>query len=212
MVRVATMLVLLASVFASGCVPLIIGGAAAGGALVAADRRPPGVQLTDERIELEAGHRVGDLVKSNGHINITSYNKQMLLTGETTTEDLKKEVERTASSLSEIKGILNEIQVGPLASIPSRSNDAYLTGAVKAQFVREKKFNPVHVKVVTESGVVYLMGLVTRKEADDATHIARHVSGVKRVVRAFEYVVYNLEPTARPAGESAKPASTESSK
>jgi osmotically-inducible protein OsmY len=185
----ATLVLALAfSCLASGCAPLIVGAAAVGGTAVALDRRPTDVQLLDERIEWAASKDIGPKIGNQGHVNIASYNKQVLLTGETTTEALKTEVEKMAAAVPEAKGVFNEIQVAPLSSLGSRSHDTYLTSVIKAKFVGDQKFNPLHVKVVTESGVVYLMGLVTRKEADDATHIARHVSGVKRVVRLFEYL------------------------
>ncbi|MGH8682666.1 MAG: BON domain-containing protein, partial [Burkholderiales bacterium] len=162
---------------------------------------PTDVQLLDERIEWTASKQIGPKIGSQGHVNIASYNKQVLLTGETTTEALKAEVEKIAVAVPEAKGVVNEIRIAPLASLASRSYDTYLTSAVKARFVGDQKFNPIHVKVVTEAGVVYLMGLVTRKEADEATHIARHVSGVKRVVRIFEYIP---DPPPKPAADAPK--------
>jgi osmotically-inducible protein OsmY len=187
------------SCLAAGCAPLLVGTAAVGGTAVALDRRPSDVQLADERIELTASKQIGPKILDQGHVNIVSYNRQVLLTGETTTEALKAECERIAAAVAEAKGVVNEIQIGPLASLAARSRDTYLTGAVKARFVNDQKFNPVHVKVVTEASVVYLMGLVTHKEADDATNIARHVSGVNRVVRIFEYIP---EPPPKPAADA----------
>jgi len=194
-------LVLAFSWLASGCAPLVVGAAAVGGTAVALDRRPTDVQLLDERIEWTASKQIGPKIGNQGHVNIASYNKQMLLTGETTTEALKVEVEKIAVGVPEAKGVVNEIRIAPLASLGSRSHDTYLTSSVKARFVGDQKFNPLHVKVVTEAGVVYLMGLVTRKEADEATHIARHVSGVKRVVRIFEYLP---DPPPKPPADAAK--------
>ncbi len=186
--RWLALLVLGAACVASGCAPLLVGAAAVGGTAVALDRRPADVQLLDERIEWTASKQIGPKIGNQGHVNIASFNKQMLLTGETTTAALREEVQKIAASVPEARRIFNEIQVAPLASLAARSRDTYLTSSVKARFVGDQKFNPVHVKVVTEASVVYLMGLVTRKEADEATHIARHVSGVKRVVRLFEYL------------------------
>ncbi len=202
MARPLAILVLaLASCLASGCAPLVVGAAAVGGTVVATDRRPTDVQLLDERIEWTASKQIGPKIGNQGHVNIASFNKQILLTGETTTEPLRAEVEKIAAGVPEAKGVVNEIQIAPLASLGARSYDTYLTGAVKARFVGDQKFNPLHVKVVTEAGVVYLMGLVTRKEADEATHIARHVSGVKRVVRIFEYIP---DPPPKPAADAPK--------
>jgi osmotically-inducible protein OsmY len=186
---------------ASGCAPLVVGAAAVGGTAVATDRRPTDVQLLDEHIEWTASKQIGPKIGNQGHVNIASFNKQILLTGETTTEPLRAEVEKIAAGVSDAKGVVNEIQIAPLSSLGGRSHDTYLTSAIKARFVGDQKFNPVHVKVVTEAGVVYLMGLVTRKEADDATHIARHVSGVKRVVRIFEYLP---DPPPKPPASAPK--------
>jgi osmotically-inducible protein OsmY len=194
-------LALAAASLVSGCAPLVVGAAAVGGTAVATDRRSTEVQLLDERIEWNASKQIGPKIGSQGHVNIASFNKQMLLTGETTTEALREEVQKIATSVPDTRAIFNEIQVAPLASLAARSHDTYLTSSVKARFVGDQKFNPVHVKVVTEAGVVYLMGLVTRKEADEATHIARHVSGVKKVVRLFEYIP---DPAPKPASEESK--------
>ena len=194
-------LVLAFSCLASGCAPLIVGTAALGGTAVALDRRHTDVQLGDERIEWTASGRIGDKLKNQANISVTSYNKQVLLTGEATSEALKQEAESITAAVSEVKSVVNEVQVAAPSSLGSRTNDSYLTSVVKTRFVGDRKFNPLHVKVVTESGVVYLMGLVTRKEADDATHIARHVSGVKRVVRIFEYLP---DPPPKPPAGAAK--------
>ncbi len=200
MARLAILaLVLTFSCLAAGCAPLFVGAAAVGGTAVATDRRPTDVQILDERIEWAASKQIGPKIGKQGHVNIASYNKQVLLTGETTTDELRTEVDKIAASVPEAKGVVNEIQVAPLSGLAARSHDTYLTSAVKARFVGDQKFNPVHVKVVTEAGVVYLMGLVTRKEADEATHIARHVSGVKRVVRIFEYIP---DPPPKPAADA----------
>jgi osmotically-inducible protein OsmY len=119
---------------------------------------------------------------------VTSFNQVVLLTGEATSEKLKSEAERIAAAVPQVKSVVNEIQVAGPSSYGSRSNDTFITGKVKAGFVSVDKFSPNDVKVVTEAGVVYLMGLVTRREADDATEAARAVGGVRKVVRVFEYV------------------------
>lgn len=201
--RIALALLLALAAMLSGCAPLVVGGAVAGGAMVAVDRRQPDIMASDERIELQGVSRVNDRVKDEGHINLTSYNKQVLVTGEAKTEPLKQDVERIVAGLPEVKGVVNELRVAAPSEFGSRSNDSYLTSIVKSRMVTAQKFNPVHVKVVTEAGVVYLMGLVTRKEADDATQIARTTSGVKRVVRVFEYVP---DPPPAPKPAPAQPA------
>jgi osmotically-inducible protein OsmY len=186
---------------ASGCAPLLVGTVAVGGTAVATDRRPTDVQLLDERIEWTVSGRIGDKLKNQGNVSVTSYNKQVLLTGQATTEPLKQEAETIAAAVPDVKGVMNDLLAAPPSSLASRAHDTYLTSAVKSRFVGDQKFNPVHVKVVTDGGVVYLMGIVTRKEADDATHIARHVSGVKKVVRLFEYMP---DPPPKPPADAAK--------
>ena len=176
------------SALVSGCAPLIVGGAVAGGAMVAVDRRPPDIMASDERIELQASSRISDRLKDQGHVNVTSYNRQVLLTGEATTDALKQEAERLAQGVPEVKSVVNELHVGTPTSLGARSNDSYITSVVKSRMVTADKFNPIHIKVVTEGAVVYLMGLVTRKEAEDATQVARTTNGVRRVVRVFEYL------------------------
>jgi osmotically-inducible protein OsmY len=192
-----------AALLASGCAPVVVAGAAAGGVAVAVDRRPADVQLADERIEWTSSGRVSDKLKDQGHVNVTSYNKMVLLTGEATTEAMKQEAGKITAAVPEVKSVVNDLQIAAPTQMSSRSNDSYLTSVVKTRFVGEQKFNPLHVKVVTENGVVYLLGLVTRKEADDASNIARHVSGVKKVVRVFEYIPD--PPPAKPAAAPAKP-------
>jgi osmotically-inducible protein OsmY len=186
---------------ASGCAPLLVGTVAVGGTAVATDRRSTDVQLADERIEWNVSGRIGEKLKSQGNVSVTSYNKQVLLTGQATTEPLKQEAETIAAAVPDVKGVTNDLLAAPPSSLASRAHDTYLTSAVKSRFVGDQKFNPVHVKVVTDGGVVYLMGLVTRKEADEATHIARHVSGVKKVVRLFEYIP---DPPPKPPADAAK--------
>jgi len=188
MARLAAVLMLVASILVSGCAPLIIAGAAAGGAGVAVDRRHADVQLADQRIEWQASGRIDAKLKGQAHVNVTSYNRHVLLTGEATTEAFKLDAESIAAAVPDVKSVVNDIQISAPTSLGARSNDTYLTGLVKGRFVNDQKFNPLHVKVVTESGIVYLLGLVTQKEADDAANIARHVSGVRKVVRVLEYI------------------------
>ena len=207
LVHAAALAAILAlSLLGSGCAPVVVAGAVAGGVSVAVDRRLTDVQVADERIEWQASSRVSDKLKDQGHVNVTSYNKLVLLTGEATTEAMKGEAEKLTAAMPEVKSVVNDIQIGAPTSMSSRSNDAYLTSVVKTRFVGEQKFNPLHVKVVTENSVVYLLGLVTRKEADDATNIARHVGGVKRVVRVFEYIPDPpaAAPASKPAAAPAK--------
>ena len=171
----------------SACVPVVIGGAAAGGAM-AADRRTSGIYVEDQNIELKASKSVYDALTDLSHVNITSFKGNVLITGEVPDEASKTKVANVVLAIENVKGITNELVIGPKTSISSRTNDSYLTSKVKAQFVTENRFQANHVKVVTENSVVYLMGYVTQKEAEDAAEIARNTSGVSRVVKVFEYI------------------------
>jgi len=171
----------------TACVPVVVGGAAAGGAM-AADRRTSGTYVEDENIELKATKKIHDAFGEPAHVNITSYRANVLLTGEVPDESAKTKAGDIILSIENVKSITNELVVGPKTSIGSRTNDTYLTSKVKAQFVSENKFQANYVKVVTENSVVYLMGYVSLKEAEDAVEIARNTSGVSRVVKVFEYI------------------------
>lgn len=184
----SAMAVLLAVFLLQGCVESLIIGGAATGAYVATDRRQPEIVAGDERVELTASSRIGDRYGDRVHVNATSYNYNVLLTGEVPDAQSKAGIEKIVTQIPQVRGVVNELQVAGQSSLTSRGNDTYITGRVKGAFVTENKFQASHVKVVTESAVVYLLGLVTRKEADDATAIARSISGVKRVVRVFEYL------------------------
>jgi osmotically-inducible protein OsmY len=178
---------LLAVIFwLTGCAAVVVGGAG-GAALVGADRRTVGTVAEDQGIELKANSRIGDKYP-DAHINVTSYNRMVLLTGEAPSNAVRADIEKITRAVENVRGIYNEIAVVGNSSLSSRTNDAYLTGKVKARFVDAQKFNAVHVKVVTESNVVYLLGMVNRKEADDATEIARTTSSVHKVVRLFEFL------------------------
>ena len=179
---------LLAVFMLEGCVEAVILGGAATGAFVAADRRQPEIVAGDERVGLTALSRVGNRFGDKVHFNVTSYNYNVLLTGEVPDAQTKAEIEKIVMQIAQVKGVVNELQVAGRSTLGARGNDTYLTGRVKAAFVAENKLAANHVKVVTEAGVVYLLGLVTRKEADDATAIARSISGVRKVVRVFEYL------------------------
>ena len=171
-----------ASMLLTGCVPLLVAGAVGGTALVASDRRSVGAQADDEAIELKVGNNIGTGYGDRVHVNVTSYDGIVLLTGEVPTEDLVKTIGDIARSTAKVRKVDNEITVGPVASVGSRTNDSYITSKVKARFVEANKFAPNHVKVVTERQVVYLMGLVRHDEADTAAQIA------VRVVKLFEYI------------------------
>ena len=169
-----------------GCVAAVVGGAATG-VVVSEDRRTVGTVTEDQGIEIKAVNRITDKYK-DAHINATSFNRMVLVTGEVPDAAAKAAVEKIVQAIENVRGVYNEVTVGPVTVLSARPNDSFITSKVKARFVDERKFNAVHVKVVTEASVVYLLGLVKRKEAEDAVEIARTTSGVKRVVKLFEYI------------------------
>ena len=181
-----TWLILAALPLLGGCAAAVIGGAATG-VLVAQDRRTVGTVAEDQGIALKAGSRVGERVQ-NAHINLTSFNRLILMTGEVPTTAARDDAERTARGVENVRGVYNELQVASNSALSSRTNDAYLTSKVKARFVDGGKFNAVHVRVVTENGVVFLLGMVNRAEGEAATEIARTTGGVQKVVRLFEFI------------------------
>lgn len=171
----------------SGCAAVAVGGAVAAGVMVAEDRRTVGTMTEDEGIEQKASTRINEKYK-DAHINVTSYNRMVLLTGEVPTEAAKADAERIARAVENVRSVFNELQVAGNTAMQSRTNDSVITSKVKGRFVDARKFSPVHVKVVTENGVVYLLGLVKKQEAADATEVARTTGGVTKVVRVFEYL------------------------
>jgi len=172
----------------SACAPVAVGAAAEGG-LMAADRRTSGAYVEDEAIEWKGLKQINDTLGDKIHVNVTSYNRNVLLTGEAIDEASKQKAESLARDIENIRSVTNELIVAGASSMTSRSNDSYLTSKVKARMLTENKFPANYVKVVTENSTVYLMGMVTRKEADDAVEIARGTDGVQKVVKVFEYVV-----------------------
>jgi osmotically-inducible protein OsmY len=176
------------AVFLQGCVAVAAGGAAAGAA-TAVDRRTAGTMLEDETIELKARKSiVGDKeLDEKSHLNVTSYNTHLLLTGETPTEELKARAAQLASAVPKVTRVYNEIAVGPPTSIATRSSDTLITSKVKTKLVADEQIDGVAVKVVTENGVVYLMGLLSHAEADRATEVARTTGGVQKVVKLIQY-------------------------
>jgi osmotically-inducible protein OsmY len=177
---------LLAAVLLQGCAPMVMVGA--GAAVVAfEDRRTTGAQVDDQTIELRVGNRIDDRFGSRVHVNVTAYNRYVLLTGEVPDEAARSEIEKIARSVTNVLGVTNDLQVAGISSATSRSNDTFLTTSVKTRFINSGKFNAIHVKVVTEASVVYLLGVVTEQEATDAVELARTTSGVRKVVKMFEY-------------------------
>lgn len=170
----------------TACVPVVIGGAAAGGAM-AADRRTSGIYVEDENIELKASKQIADTLGDAAHVNITSYNRIVLLTGEVPKEADKATAEGITKAITNVRSVTNELTVMPKTSVSSRGNDAYLTSKIKAKFVADGRFPANLVKVVTENSVVYLLGIVSHAEAQFATEIASNADGVTKVVKVFEY-------------------------
>jgi len=201
------LLALLPALLLQGCVGMAVVGAGSA-AMSAMDRRTTGVQIEDERIELVSSNRCGEKFGDKAHINITSYNRNVLLTGEVVDAAARDEVEKIVRGVPNVRGITNDLQVGPLATLSSRASDAGTTGKVKARFVDAGKFNAVHVKVVTEASVVYLLGIVTEAEAGDAVEVARTTGGVRKVVKVFEY----CKPTDPACAPRDKPKAEEPKK
>ena len=172
----------------AGCAPILVAGAVGGAALVATDRRSTGAQVDDEAIELKISNNVGTGFGDRVHVNVTSFNGIVLLTGEVPTPDLVASIEQIARTTPKVRRVVDELAVIPVTDLNARTNDTYITSKVKARFVEANKFAPNHVKVVTERQIVYLMGLVTHAEADTAAQLAATTSGVTRVVKLFEYI------------------------
>ncbi len=171
----------------TGCVPAVIAVGVGGTAMVAADRRSTGAQVDDEGIELKIITRANELYGSKIQLNVTSYNGIVLLTGEVPDQGVWASLGGLAKSTPKVRIVQNELVVAPLAPLSARTNDSYITSMVKARFVEANKFSPNVVKVVTERSVVYLMGIVSRTEGDDAGTIAAATKDVARVVKVFEY-------------------------
>jgi osmotically-inducible protein OsmY len=193
----------------SGCAPLVLGGAMVTG-VVATDRRTAGTQLEDEGIELKVAAAVRQTLGERVHLNVTSFNRQVLLTGEARTEADKAQVERLARSQENVRLVVNDLEVTLPSTLTQRSRDTVITSKVKAAFLDAKDLPFNAIKVVTERSVVYLMGRVTAREAKRATDIARGIGGVAKVVRVFEDISEEelrriSQPTASPPAPAARP-------
>ena len=171
----------------SACAPLVVGGAVMGG-MMATDRRTTGTQVEDEGIELRAVNRIRETLGDRAHVNVTSFNRQVLLTGEVPTAQDRATVDQIVAGVNNVRSVVNDLAVMPSTSLGQRSNDVLITGKVRASFVDAKDVFASAYKVVTERNVVSLMGLVPPREATRATEIARGVGGVSKVVRVFEMI------------------------
>lgn len=172
----------------SGCVPVLLAGGATAGYMFAEDRRTSGVYVEDQSLELRASSRIKEKHPGQVHVNVTSFNRVLLLTGEVPSEEAKAAITETAKSIENVRSVQNETQVAGVSSMSARANDSYLTSKVKTRLVGTKDISADHIKVVTENNVVYLMGLVTHREADLASEVARQTAGVLKVVKVFEYI------------------------
>lgn len=170
-----------------GCIEMAVGGAVVG-TLAATDRRTFGAQTEDKSIVFKGETRIPNIVGDAGHVNVTSFNRKVLLTGEVRDQAMKAAVEREVSAIEGVQSIVNELEVAGASSFTSRSNDTLITGKVKASFVDAKDLYANSIKVVTERGTVYLMGRLTQREGQRAADVARGVSGVQKVVKVFEYI------------------------
>lgn len=186
MVQVLFVAMLAASL--QGCFPVIAAGVGAG-VMMTGDRRTSGAYVEDESIETKAFDRIGKQYKSNTvHTNVTSFNRNVLISGEVPSAAVKAEIGKLIGGIENVRNINNELVVSGPTSLTSRSSDSLVTSDVKLRFVQDKRFNADHVKVVTENGTVFLMGIVNRAEANAATEVASTTGGVQKVVRLFEYL------------------------
>ncbi len=171
----------------SACAPLVVGGAVMTG-MVATDRRTTGSQVENEGIELKVASAIRQELGDSVHLNVTSFNKRVLMTGEVRTQALKERAEKLAQSQENVGDVINDLAVTQPSSLTQRSKDTIITGQVKAAFLDAKDLQVNTLKVVTERGIVYLMGRVTAREAKRATDVARTIGGVTKVVRVFEEI------------------------
>ena len=212
MKRIDFPLLVVVSLFAlllQGCIEMAVVGAGTA-MLSSVDRRTTGVQVDDEGIELRASNRVSERFGDKVHVNITSFNRSVLVTGEVPDANVKAEIEKLIQGVQGLRGVTNDLQVAGGASLTSRAGDATITGKVKARLFDSGKVNPVHVRVVTEASVVYLLGIVTEAEAGVAVEVARTTGGVRKVVKVFEYCKPTDAVCAPPKPKAEEPKKKES--
>ena len=205
--RIALLALLAALATLQGCFEAAVVGAAGAGVMSFEDRRTSGTQVEDEGIALRAANRINERFGERVHVNVTSFNRAALMTGEVADEKTKAELEKLVLAVPNVRSVANEVQVAGLSSLGSRSNDAFITSKVKARLLDSNKVNPIHVRVVTEASVVYLMGLLTEQEGNAAVEVARTTAGVRKVVRIIELCKASDEPCRprpKPQGEEPK--------
>lgn len=180
-------LLCLAALPLSGCAPVVIGGVGAG-VLMADDRRTPSTVLMDKEIELTASSRLYEAKLELAHVNAGSFNRRVLLTGEADSDAQRAKIVQIVRDIANVREVIDELAVAPPSSLSNRSNDVYLTTKVLARLIDDQRFSANHIKVISERGIVYLMGLVNHREADAAAEVAAGTQGARGVVRAFEYL------------------------
>ncbi len=171
----------------TACAPLVATGVGATAVVVADDRRTPGTALDDEGIEFKLSEKISTYFSNSVHVNVTSYNHMVLITGEVPNDQSKQAITSMAYGLKNVKHVVNELRFGANSSFATRSHDSFLTSKVKARMFDATSFKANHIKVVSENGIVYLMGLVTRQEGKDAAYWASTTVGVSEVIKVFEY-------------------------
>lgn len=201
----------LAAAMLAGCVPMVVGTAVVGGAIVATDRRAGGSQVDDELIQMKSGGRLDEAFPDGRvRVNVTSYNRMVLLTGQVPNDADKATVEQVVAKVDNVQSVINELTVGPATTLGERSKDAFVTTKVKASIVDSQDLFANSIKIVTHRGVVYLMGRVTEREANHAAELARGVSGVNKVVKVFE-IISEADLARMQVKTAAKPASAPAS-
>ena len=180
-------LLCLAALPLSGCAPVVIGGGVAS-ALIADDRRTPSTVLMDKEIELTVAARLYEAKLDLAHVNVGSFNRRVLLTGEAESDAQRAKVAQIVGGVANVREVIDELAVAPPSSLSQRSNDVYLSTKVLARLIDDQRFSANHVKVTSERGIVYLMGLVKRAEANAAAEVAAGTQGARGVVKAFEYL------------------------
>jgi osmotically-inducible protein OsmY len=186
-VRAGHWLLVGAAVFLQGCAAALVGVAGGAAYMAIEDRRSSSTQLDDKELELRAASRIEQRFGDKVHVNVSSFNRALLVTGEVPDEAVRAEVGEIAKLLPSVGAVHNETLVGGLSSLGARTNDSAITARVKGRLLDAGRVNPLHVKVVTEAAVVYLLGIVTSGEADEAVEVARTTGGVRKVVKLFEY-------------------------
>lgn len=173
----------------AGCAPLVVGGAMAGGALMAADRRTVGIQIEDQAIELRVSRALAERVsRAAANVDVTSYNRKVLLTGEATTEATRAQIGEIAARAENVRTVVNEVFVAPLTTLPQRNNDVAIAARLSAALLADKDVPSSAVTTKTQRGIVYLMGRVSEAEGEATARAASRVAGVQRVVKVFDYI------------------------